>query len=279
MLNELGKRAPSSSRPDPWIAKAQRLQTALDEAGDDVARYIAYETAGPVGMAFDIWDEKVGSGQPGCRYEIEARILARQPYADITKQLAVPEESIEAYERIFFNVKDRLNNPGYIIHQVIGEKIHKPMTDPDFGILLKAYAYFSQSAELVNALVSTFPPDATAGDINSYLAADGRFSTRRKAALAARMMGLDNGLNKFNFLEINTKLIEAEQEAGMASPEAGLISNFQNILVQLPMKIGKKGEIIEGRSSELKAIEMLNPDQVVDDYPDFKYSEDKSASD
>ena len=73
------------------------------------------------------------------RWEIEARILAREDYDSISAKTSVPVETINAFEKGFFNVKDRLSNKSWVINSVIGRSVHVGMTERDYDLLWKLY--------------------------------------------------------------------------------------------------------------------------------------------
>ena len=54
------------------------------------------------------------------RWELEARILAGQSDDDISASMAVPPAVVAAFERSFFNVRDRLAAFDLILFHVIG---------------------------------------------------------------------------------------------------------------------------------------------------------------
>lgn len=56
---------------------------------------------------------------PPLRWEVEARILAQEPFEVIGQKTGVRWEAIAWYERWFFNVLDRLTCEAYVVHQVI----------------------------------------------------------------------------------------------------------------------------------------------------------------
>lgn len=281
VLRELGRRAPSLGGDDRWVVRALRLQADLDAARDDVDRCLAFERAGDIGMAYDVWDQPTDAkGRPNSgRHEVEARLLARQPAKDIAARMAVPTDVIIAFERVFFNVLDRLNNPGYIAHQVIGSAIHRGSFDNDFPAILKAFSYFTESVDLVDALVTTFNGTKPTGkDVQAFLASDSRWSTVRKAALAARMLPLGDNLTKIQVMDLNRQLTADEQAAGTASDDS-YQGNVQSCIANVSFLVGKlPGQSGEPSAAELRATELLavgageaRPD--LKDMDSFRYPE------
>jgi hypothetical protein len=60
------------------------------------------------------------------RYELEARLLARQSNEEIAHELSGLAGMVEWYEQLFFNVRDRIDNRGYIVNKVICPSVIEP---------------------------------------------------------------------------------------------------------------------------------------------------------
>ena len=58
-------------------------------------------------------------GERHRRWEIEARLLAREPAVDIARKTVTTPSGVAAYERLFFDVTERLGSRGYVIHRAI----------------------------------------------------------------------------------------------------------------------------------------------------------------
>lgn len=269
LLKELGKRTPGRGKDDHWVLAALRLQHSLDTAKDEIDRYAAFERAGPLGLAYDVWDGeelKKNDDRPqvynGSRVELEARLLATQSPLEIGHTLAMPKEAIEVYEAVFFNVIDRLDNVSYINNHAFGGKMHARLTEKDFSVILKAFAYYSRSPALVDALVTTFA-DARAtkvgDDIHQFLASDARWTMTRKGSLAARMIGL-NDISNAQIMELLVRMAEADSAAG-GGPASGnpIMDGIKTMMERMPISLIKPPDkkIIEHKSAELRADEEL----------------------
>jgi hypothetical protein len=57
---------------------------------------------------------------PELRWQVEARILARQSWDAIAAKIDLAPESLRLYEQLFYHVTDRLDAKGHVLHQVIG---------------------------------------------------------------------------------------------------------------------------------------------------------------
>jgi hypothetical protein len=109
------------------------------------------------------------------RWEVEARLLAGQTDNEIALSTGLPPAVVAAFERFFFDVRDRLAAGDYILFGVIGYDVVGGFREGDLRTL---WAYFAYSAgpkffELVQAVsqdrslpawVAEQAPDAAAVD-------------------------------------------------------------------------------------------------------------------
>lgn len=273
VIREMGERSPFALKQDKWVDRAAHMQLVLSTCKDESERYRALDMAGDLGIAYDIWDDGTTMTPPSgttktdnTRHELEARILARQPLKDIANRMSLQPAMVHTYEKIFFHVTDRLNNASYIVHQVLGPVFHMGLTDKNIPLLWKAYGYFTKSPAMIDALTSTFSTKAspTANEVDKYLADDGRATLKRKSALAARMLPL-NDYTQDRLLELNLKAIEEEvKQLGGAVPD-GSREALQMMLGLIPWSVGKPlGGIdanplvaYDNKAAELRADEAL----------------------
>ena len=64
--------------------------------------------------------EELAAADGPVRTELDARILAGQSDAEIAARLPIPERVVSTYEALHFNVRDRLQFPGWVICRVLG---------------------------------------------------------------------------------------------------------------------------------------------------------------
>lgn len=287
ILKELGRRAPGKDKDDKWVRAAAAFRKAKDECRDEIEVYQLMERYPELAMAYELWDEeKVNAdGRPNSmRYEIEARMLARESYETISKKSGLPVTTLKWYERLFFNVFDRLHNKMYIFHQAIGDSIQRGMTDRDYAVLWKLYGYV-RGPHMLDFLITTFSDWArpSASQVESSLLDDHRITMRRKAALAARMVGI-NHHSSDRLIELHTKIIEIEKSVGDAAPD-GVQHNIQVMLSHLPFLVGKQASTMatnpllnfHGMPADLRANELmaLSTGQKIDpaSLEDYKFPE------
>lgn len=132
---QVGRRIPRSAG-DKLLSKLFRFSEAIDGCTDDFQLLEVYEQFPIVSDAYDIYKKEAATST---RWEIEARILAREDYDSISAKTSVPAETISIFEKGFFNVKDRLSNKSWVINSVIGRSVHVGMTERDYDLLWKLY--------------------------------------------------------------------------------------------------------------------------------------------
>lgn len=239
---ELGQTAPGRSLDDKWIRTAATFRKAKDACRDETELYALFERYPDLAMAYELWDEEKTAidGRPNSmRHEVEARFLARESLSTISKKSGLSESVLLWYEKLFFNVRDRINNHMYIFHQVIGDGIQRGMTDRDYAILWKLYAYV-RGSHMLDFLITTFNDweRPTRAQIESSLLDDHRTTMRRKAAIASRMVGV-NHHSSDRLIELHTKIVEIEKSIGDTSPD-GVQNNIQVMLSHLPFLVGRQ---------------------------------------
>lgn len=244
ILNEYGKGAPGRYKDDKWIRIAAEFKAQKDDCKDAIDLYRLFDRYPAIAMAYELWDEEniqvSGKANP-MRYELEARILARETFSTIADKSGLPIEVVGWYERLFFNVTDRLNNKMYIFHVVLGDGIQRGMTDKDYALLWKLYGYV-RGSNMLDFLITTFSDWSrpTAAQVEDYLLDDHRSTMRRKAAMASRMLGVNNYSSE-RLIELHTKIVEIEKAASEGAPSEGIQQNIQVMLNHLPLLVGQQG--------------------------------------
>ena len=132
-------------------------------------------------------------GEPTTRVAVEARLLAGEPIEAVARRSGVPVEAVEVYERLFFNVTDRLENTSYILFCAIGPATYEGFDLDDPGPVLKWFAYLGgarvldfllgerdTTCEILPTEDHAIPPDETV-----------RSARLRRIALAAKTLPIN----------------------------------------------------------------------------------------
>lgn len=93
---------------------------------------------------------------------LEAHVLAGAPPKQIAQRLGLSEAAIEAYHDCFFDVRDRLSQHDYIVHDVIlaDGPLHSARCDVEIAVKLVAYL---QGPEALAELLQ--PPTSASGGV------------------------------------------------------------------------------------------------------------------
>src|SRR5688572_7407817 len=107
-----GAAVPPEGDVDRWVHQAVQYQEAWERAeagaGGGQGRLAAAMPA--VFRAHEFWRRR----DHPLTWGLEARLLTDESYAEIAARLALTAEAVEAYEALFFQVKDRLHLVDYI---------------------------------------------------------------------------------------------------------------------------------------------------------------------
>jgi hypothetical protein len=157
------------------------------------------------------------------RLLVQARLLARQTSLAIAVLTGVPSPVVEAYESIFFNVRDRIRARDWILLHAIGPTVCPKTATPDAGTVLKSFAYCG--GPLVLNVVAPY----LLGGQNLFnppldlSTAEGRTEQAVRLAVAAHMLprdpATDNKLQKIMLL-----LQERERKRPVRPAPAALLA-------------------------------------------------------
>ena len=218
------------------------------------------------------------AGDP-IRYEVEARILARQTDEEIAKRVSMHPEGIRWYELIFFNVRDRLDNEGYIGRQVIGPAVAHGLRNISLDFSAKYWGYYA-GPYMLDLILSDIDPSTpmpkVGTDLNHFM--DNYWNKAARIRSVNSIGAFD--VNQFNVLqlfELHSQLIQQAHAAqltagGAQTPYEEVLSGVMN---SVQWSVGRKRQqALEnsplkdytGQPVELRVSEMLevaaggNPD-------------------
>jgi hypothetical protein len=118
-----------------WICQAYSFQRSLEEATPSQQERLAQE------MPDIFWAQALYRANNSMKDSIEAHILARESNFEIGFHCNLAPTTVEAYEQLFFHVRDKLQHRKYILHCVLGDAVHKGLSEREFGLLWKLYGY------------------------------------------------------------------------------------------------------------------------------------------
>ncbi len=225
---------------DAWVVKAYKFQRELATCKDEVDRYDLMDKYPELYGAYLIYQRGEEQDRHPLRFAIEARILADQDELDISTNLGISPKTVQAYEKLFFNVKEKLSNQDYIMTCVIGPSVHAGMSDRDYDLLWKLFGYLYGPAALdafIHTTTRRHRPE-TLADIDATLAEAVRSSVQRKVAVVARTYTV-NPFSQSELLNIYARLLEMEKEDGGEKNRDVILQNVQVMLDKLPFRAGE----------------------------------------
>ena len=202
------------------------------------------------------------------RAELEALILANKSPKAISKRTNLGEEAVSWYERLFYDVRDRLSRKGWICANAIGE-IHQSKTAVALPALVRAYGFHTKSARIVSSIVSTFDSVmtrdalATPGD---FWRKDVKGTTGVKAGIAAKLMHFAGSDSLAAIIEAHHTAIDVETRSKLNSTSVGE-NKYKELVEQLQGKIDweYRGEVTSLVDQRLKSLPpAIEPDSMVE---------------
>jgi hypothetical protein len=156
------------------------------------------------------------------RLEVEARLLTEEPYAQIGEKCGLTPEVVAAFHNTFFDVRDRLQAEGYVLHHVIGPKAHAGLTEADVDVILKLYAY-AGGPLVVDALVRYYRDPPIVPERPELLPSAELQELRTKLLLKASILAHTlpanaSGLKKMAVLSEAVKVIRSALRTDTAGP-------------------------------------------------------------
>jgi hypothetical protein len=90
---------------------------------------------------------------------LEARVLARQTAAEIAVKLAIEPDTVTAYEKIYFDVRERLDAKTYVAKVVLGfpDYLRGMISESSRGQFLRRIAYYGGPIALEALLITMWP--------------------------------------------------------------------------------------------------------------------------
>lgn len=262
-LNAIGEKI--NRRNDDDAVKAGRVFSKRYNSWDESRRPELFRLDRGLYYAYQINEKRNDTPEPAL--VIEARLLARQSYKQIADEVGTIPDTIEWYEKLFFNVNDRLQNRDWVTTQVLlpamsrykgigniseddddsprmfdNGAVAKPFLDGS----LKFFAYFGGSI-MVDTLLHCFrsgKPLVSQEDMPRWFDQHWSDTVRRRSAQASMAFEI----NKFNIMElfaIHSKIIELDRsEDADETARTTQERHVKAMMDSIPWMIGMDGETV-----------------------------------
>lgn len=219
-----------------WINRAVKFLGEFDACHTDRQKGVLAERRPAIFWAYWAWEH---NAQPQ-KHSIEAHILARDSDFEIGYRTGMSPEYIEAYEALFFHVRDKLQHTQYVLNVVMGAAIHRGLSEREYDLLWKLYGYFL-GPYVLDAMESKFSSPVWCGTPEATGAAvldDAIGTLKLKAAIAAKTVPV-NQHTQLALMEQFTKFVEVERNTDSAGKaQEQILDHIQAMMSTLPFNIG-----------------------------------------
>jgi len=171
---------------------------------------------------------------------VEAKIMARETPDQIAMQIGCGRKMIMAYEGLFFDVRDKLDNDLYVSQVILGRPLQNDLSEKNFGLLWKLFG-LKTGPKVLDALMTKMVNPAWANqqdEVSATLQEVAINAIKLKAAMAAVMVPVNAGTFEL-LLSSFVKYFEVERTTDSAgrTRDQTLVhvdAMFQN----LPFQVG-----------------------------------------
>jgi len=181
---------------------------------------------------------------------LQSLLLTELPLDEIAVRENLYLPAVEAYEALFYNVRDRLNNMSYILRTALGDsrggstlRDSPLLTDERRWACYRVFAYFGGEQALMYALSGFERRDTVTPDrLREWCDNAFRSLLRRTSALLSHAME-PRPSNVMRMIELNLKSLELQQterlaSGGTAGPMRELCEMAGRLLEAVQWKIG-----------------------------------------
>lgn len=216
------------------IRTAIKFKAAYEACENDYAKLELIDKYPDIFWAYELYLQ----AEP-TRYAIEAYILARETDKEIGYRFGLSPSIVASYEELFFNVRDYLQNQGYVVTVVIGEALQKGLYERQYDLLWKLCGYMG-GPFVLDAMIGKYTQMAWASGPNDVSASwqDLAVGTMKMKAAQAALTVPVNQQTCIALLDIFNKYVEVErttQSQGQA--KEAILENISAMLKTLPFSV------------------------------------------
>jgi hypothetical protein len=161
---------------------------------------------------------------------LQAKLLTEEPIEDIADWLGSDPGTVEYFEKVFFNVRHRRHNRGWIMKVIMGTTDDRAsndmctMTDQQRGIVYRLFAYYG-GPEVLEACITGLMPSVLPNakkDLQKWFDTALEQLIRSRAVQAARVMEI----NKFNIMPMLELTLTGIRERAEGETGIGAFGEF-----------------------------------------------------
>jgi hypothetical protein len=175
------------------------------------------------------------------RWELEARLLAtNESIESIAGKIGCGVRDVECYEALFFNVRDRLDRTGYLLHHALGQRAHAMQSENDMELIWKLVA-MSGGALALDDVMQVLTPWIVDDPalLREYYRVQNRDVVGRQSIIAAITLRVRDAMSKLQLMELNAKYVEVEskQDGSAGTINDIILDGLQKTLESMPVKV------------------------------------------
>jgi hypothetical protein len=223
-------------RGHKWVKAAMRFHTEYQACTTPLEKYQLSERRGRAALywAYDLWQD-----DGPLHWTVDALILARESDRSIGFRCGLDPRVVEAYEGVFFNVRDRLLHTELVVKCILRQAVRGGFQADNPSLLWKLYAYF-YGPEMFAALSQRFVnpvwvdnPDGVSAAIES----DAISTLKLKAMLAAKTVNV-NAETQMDLINAFTAFVDVERSSDSTQKaESQLMEHVSAMMSQLPFDV------------------------------------------
>lgn len=271
-----------------WIRRALRHKRRTERSGNmPGAVYGLLERDSNVFWAHSIWaDDRAAT-----RWSIEARILAGETDEEIADKLGTVPGVIEAFEGLFFDVRDKMAHTDYVSAVVLTAAVMRGLQERQHDLLWKLLGYHG-GPHVLNAVISKFtktPRPEGAENVSGFFQ-DFAVNTMKYKAAVAALTVQTNSHTQMAIIEAFVKYVEIERTTeNAAKAQSSIMENIGAMLSSIPFKVGTTidSETVKVLPFDKNATELRNDELMIintggtlpnhQEIQDLRFPENKDA--
>lgn len=235
---DLPLNAPYPEWADEWVYYSRQL---IDEFKNNRAKGKVLGKTGALSEAFQLYTaikQQSGfsqlSGFALSAAELEGYILADRPVEEIADDVGLTTDTIQWYERLFFDVRERLNKVSWVASVVVGA-VYGSTLESLIPTLARAYGYYTKDPVLVKVFLRGMDSAGVkaaaehAGPLQA-LQHDTRVALAVKAGLVCRMVEPSSKAFR-SVMEMYARITELANQAGETDDGQAKFKEATNVLL------------------------------------------------
>lgn len=222
-----------------WIRRAVRLKRRYEQfLKNPTALYSLSKFDRDLFWAHNIWvEDKIPT-----RWAVEAHILAGETDEQIAEKLGTQPGIIEAYESVFFQVREKLSSREYVLNVVIKDAVTRGLSERHYDLLWKLFGY-QGGPHVLDSMIGRFTAPyrpQKAEDVSAFFQESAIGIMKQKAAIASLSVPI-NSHTQLPLIDSFVKYVEIERTTDNATKaQVTIVENIGAMLDSLPFHVGTK---------------------------------------